>query len=98
MGFGFSRIASLGNQADLSEAEVISDLSSDPNTRVITMYLEGVKDGREFMQALNEAAQEKAIVALKGGRTAAGKRAVSSHTGALPGQEDADDVVFDCYG
>ncbi len=98
MGFGFSRIASLGNQSDLSEAEVITALSSDPNTRVITMYLEGVKDGAQFKQAVNEAAREKSIVALKVGRTAAGKRAVSSHTGALAGQEIAYDVVFDRYG
>jgi acetate---CoA ligase (ADP-forming) len=98
MGFGFSRIASLGNQCDLSEAEVITALASDTNTRVITMYLEGVKDGVRFKQAISEAAREKAIVALKVGRTAAGKRAVSSHTGALAGQETAYDVVFDRYG
>ncbi len=98
MGFGFSRIASLGNQCDLSEAEVITALSSDPNTRVITMYLEGVKDGAQFKQAVRDAAHEKSIVALKVGRTAAGKRAVSSHTGALAGQETAYDVVFDRYG
>jgi acetate---CoA ligase (ADP-forming) len=98
MGFGFSRIASLGNQADLSEAEVITALASDPYTRVITMYLEGVKDGAQFKQAVSAAAREKSIVALKVGRTAAGKRAVSSHTGALAGQETAYDVVFDRYG
>jgi acetyl coenzyme A synthetase (ADP forming)-like protein len=98
MGFGFSRIASLGNQADLSEAEIITALMSDPHTRVITMYLEGVKDGAQFRQAIREAAREKSIVALKVGRTAAGKRAVSSHTGALAGQETAYDVVFDRYG
>src|SRR3974377_2250456 len=98
MGFGFSRIASLGNQADLSEAEVITALASDPSTRVITMYLEGVKDGAQFKQAMREAAREKSIVALKVGRTSAGKRAVSSHTGALAGQEAAYDAVFDRYG
>ncbi len=98
MGFGFSRIASLGNQADLSEAEVITALASDPHTRVITMYLEGVKDGAQFKQAVSAAARDKSIVALKVGRTAAGKRAVSSHTGALAGQETAYDVVFDRYG
>jgi acetyltransferase len=98
MGFGFSRIASLGNQCDLSEAEVITALASDPSTRVITMYLEGVKDGAQFRQAIDAAAREKSIVALKVGRSAAGKRAVTSHTGALAGQETAYDVVFDRYG
>jgi acetyltransferase len=62
------------------------------------MYLEGVKDGAQFKQAISEAAREKSLVALKVGRTAAGKRAVSSHTGALAGQETAYDVVFDRYG
>ncbi len=62
------------------------------------MYLEGVKDGTQFKQAVSAAAREKSIVALKVGRTAAGKRAVSSHTGALAGQETAYDVVFDRYG
>ncbi len=98
MGFGFSRIASLGNQADLSEAEVITALRSDPNTRVITMYLEGVKDGPQFMRAVRDAAREKSIVALKVGRTAAGKRAVSSHTGALAGHETGYDVIFERFG
>jgi acetate---CoA ligase (ADP-forming) len=98
MGFGFSRIASLGNQADLSEADVITALASDPNTRVITMYLEGVKDGPQFRHAAGEAAREKSIVALKVGRTTAGKRAVSSHTGALAGHETAYEVVFDRCG
>ncbi len=94
MGLGFSRIASLGNQADLSEAEAITALTSDPFTRVITMYLEGVQDGQKFLQAASEATKEKSVVALKVGRTAAGKRAVSSHTGALAGQEAAYDAAF----
>ena len=94
MGFGFSRIASLGNQADLSEAEVITALSSDPHTRVITMYLEGVKDGAQFKQAVSEAAREKSIVALKVGRSNAGKRAVSSHTGALASSDLAVETLW----
>jgi acetyl coenzyme A synthetase (ADP forming)-like protein len=98
MGFGFSRVASLGNQADLSEAEVLSALAADPNTRVVTMYLEGVKDGRRFLEAAREATQTKSVVALKVGRTTAGKRAVSSHTGALAGQEVAYDAAFDRCG
>jgi len=98
MGFGFSRVASLGNQADLSEAEVIMALTSDPNTRVITMYLEGVQDGQKFLQAASDATKDKSVVALKVGRTMAGKRAVSSHTGALAGQETAYDAAFDRCG
>jgi acetyltransferase len=98
MGFGFSRIASLGNQADVSESEIIALLADDPHTRVVTMYLEGVRDGRNFLQVVGDAARRKAIVALKVGRTAAGRRAVSSHTGALAGQEVAYDAVFERCG
>jgi len=98
MGFGFSRIASLGNQADVAEAEVLGALAEDPNTRVVTMYLEGVQDGSRFLDVMCGAAREKAVVALKVGRSAAGKRAVTSHTGALAGQEAAYDAAFDRTG
>jgi acetyltransferase len=98
MGFGFSRMASLGNQADVFEAEVIEDLAADPNTRVITMYLEGVKDGGKFIKAALKATSEKSVVALKVGRSTAGQRAVSSHTGALAGHEAAYDAAFDRCG
>jgi acetyltransferase len=98
MGFGFSRLASLGNEADVSETEVIGALADDPHTRVVTMYLEGVKDGREFLDVAAAAARKKAIVALKVGRTEAGRRAVSSHTGALAGQEAAYNAAFERCG
>ncbi|HEY4691442.1 MAG TPA: acetate--CoA ligase family protein [Anaerolineae bacterium] len=94
MGFGFSRVASLGNQADVTEAVVIAALAADPHTRVVTMYLEGVKSGREFLDAVGRAARGKAIVALKVGRTDSGRRAATSHTGALAGQEVAYNAAF----
>jgi acetyltransferase len=98
MGFGFSRVASLGNQADISEAEVIAALAADPHTRVVTMYLEGVQSGRAFLDVVGSAARDKAIVALKVGRTDSGRRAVSSHTGALAGQEAAYNAAFQRCG
>ena len=98
MGFGFSRVASLGNQADVTVSEVIGSLADDPNTRVITLYLEGVRDGAKFLEATRYAAERKSVVALKVGRTAAGKRAVVSHTGALAGQESSYDAAFDRCG
>lgn len=98
MGFGFSRIASLGNQADVSETEVIAALAEDPHTRVITMYLEGVRSGREFLEVVGKAARQRAVVALKVGRTEAGRRAVTSHTGALAGQEAAYHAAFERCG
>jgi acetate---CoA ligase (ADP-forming) len=88
---GFSLFASLGNQADITEADVLSAVASDPETRVIVGYIEGVADGRRFFAALREAAAVKPVVLLKAGRSAEGARAVSSHTGALAGS----DRVFD---
>jgi acetyltransferase len=84
---GFSLFASLGNQADLSEADLVRVAASDPETGVIAAYLEGVADGRAFFKALREAAPVKPVVVLKAGRSAEGARAVSSHTGALAGSD-----------
>jgi len=90
-GLGFSLFASLGNQADVSETDVIAALADDPETAVIAGYLEGVEDGRRFFEALRAAAGHKPCVVMKAGRSASGARAVSSHTGALAGA----DRVFD---
>ncbi len=86
-GVGFSLFASLGNQADLTETDLIEALAEDPETRVILGYLEGVADGRRFFEALRAAAAKKPCVLMKAGRTAEGARAVSSHTGALAGSD-----------
>jgi acetyltransferase len=93
-GVGFSRIASLGNQADVNETEMLAALADDPQTRVITAYIEGLTDGREFMKVAEEAARNKPVVVLKGGRGASGARAVASHTGALAGSAEAYDAAF----
>jgi acetyltransferase len=90
-GLGFSLFASLGNQADVAETDVIAALADDPETRVIVGYVEGVEDGRRFFEALRAAAGRKPCVLMKAGRSASGARAVSSHTGALAGA----DRVFD---
>ncbi len=90
-GLGFSLFASLGNQADVTETDVIAALADDPETRVIAGYVEGVEDGRRFFEVLREAARRKPCVLMKAGRSASGARAVSSHTGALAGA----DRVFD---
>jgi len=93
-GAGFSRIVSLGNQVDVSEAEMIASLAEDPNTRVITAYMEGVSDGRVFMAAAEKAARRKPIVVLKGGLGQGGARAVTSHTGVLAGSAEAYQAAF----
>jgi len=93
-GVGFSRIASLGNQVDVSETEMLSAMAEDPQTRVITAYIEGVADGRAFMIAAEKAARRKPLVVLKGGYGESGAKAVASHTGALAGSAEAYDAAF----
>jgi acetyl coenzyme A synthetase (ADP forming)-like protein len=86
---GFSFFASLGNQADVTETDMLDAAASDSETRVILAYVEGVADGRRFFQALGRAAAVKPVVVLKAGRSPEGARAVSSHTGALAGSDEA---------
>lgn len=93
-GVGFSRIASLGNQADVKETEMIEAIAGDPQTRVLTAYMEGVSNGRSFMEAAENVAREKPFVVLKAGRGESGARAVESHTGALAGSARAYRAAF----
>ena len=93
-GVGFSRMVSLGNGADVNETELLAEMASDPQSRVITGYLEGVSDGRAFLDVASEAARKKPVVMLKAGRGEGGARAVASHTGALAGSAEAYDAAF----
>lgn len=88
-GVGFSKFVSLGNQADVSETDVIDFLADDPATRVIAVYVEGINNGRRFMEVARRVTRRKPVVLLKAGRTRAGEFAVSSHTGAMAGSLDA---------
>lgn len=81
----FSKVISYGNAADLNETDFIKYFADDPESRVITAYIEGVTDGQQFIQSLRKAAQIKPVVVLKGGRSKAGARATASHTAALAG-------------
>ncbi|MBU0511324.1 MAG: acetate--CoA ligase family protein [Chloroflexi bacterium] len=93
-GYGISRLVSLGNQADVSETDMLAPVADDPFTNVLALYLEGVKDGRRFVERAREVTRRKPIIALKVGRFEAGQRAVASHTGALAGQESAYNAAF----
>jgi acetyl coenzyme A synthetase (ADP forming)-like protein len=89
VGVGFSRILSLGNQADVDVADALDSLAADPHTRVVAAYVEGLPDGRRFVQAARRLTPHKPLVVLKAGRTPSGTRAVASHTGALAGADRA---------
>jgi len=86
---GYSRIVSLGNQLDVDIADGIRMMQSDPHTHVISIYAEGLPDGRRFVEAALPVFRDKPIVMLKAGLTSSGTRAVASHTGALAGDEQA---------
>ncbi|WP_374683452.1 acetate--CoA ligase family protein [Accumulibacter sp.] len=82
---GFSTYAGPGNQADIGFNDYLRYLGEDPHTRVATLYVEGFRDGRRFLDAAREITALKPVVVYKSGSTEAGQRAASSHTGALAG-------------
>ncbi len=88
LGMRFSKVVSYGNGADLTAHDFLNYAATDPQTEVVGAYIEGVPDGPLFAQALRRCAREKPTVILKGGLSAAGARAVSSHTGSLAGSRD----------
>ena len=85
---GFSTVVSTGIAADLDFGDYLDYLVSDPKTKAILLYIEGVYDSRRFMSSLRAAARIKPVIALKVGRHAAGAEASASHTGALVGSDD----------
>jgi acetyltransferase len=93
-GVGISRLVSLGNEAGVTEADMLRTVADDERTRVITAYVEGVSDGADFLDAAISVARDVPVVALKVGRGASGTRAVASHTGALAGAEAAYEAAF----
>jgi acyl-CoA synthetase (NDP forming) len=84
-GIGISACVSLGNKADVSEVDLIEYFSKDPNTGVISLYLEGTGDGRRFMEVCRNAVQRKPVVVLRPGRSSKGRKAAESHTKSIAG-------------
>ncbi|MGZ4846397.1 MAG: acetate--CoA ligase family protein [Halobacteriota archaeon] len=91
---GFDKLVSVGNKVDVAEAELLDYIARDPSTRVVALYVEGIDNGREFMQVSKEVSRLKPVIALKAGRTNMGAKAASSHTGALAGSDAAYDAAF----
>lgn len=93
-GLGLSHFVSLGNRADISEADLLDAFRDDDGVSVIVSYLESVADGARFLDSAATTTRVKPVLALKSGRSEAGARAVSSHTGSLAGSEAAYDAAF----
>ncbi|OGJ61379.1 hypothetical protein A3C37_04475 [Candidatus Peribacteria bacterium RIFCSPHIGHO2_02_FULL_53_20] len=93
LGIGYSQILSIGNKAVMDECDFLEECAADPETKVIGLYLESIKDGRRFLKTAERISKEKPIVLLKSGISDAGRKAASSHTGALAGSSAAIDAA-----
>jgi acyl-CoA synthetase (NDP forming) len=92
-GVRFSKVISYGNACDINENDLLEYLASDTDTKIIALYIEGIKDGRRFRRTLEAAAKEKTVVLLKGGITEGGARAVAGHTASLAGSRATWDAL-----
>ncbi len=91
---GFSAFVSFGSTVDIGWGELIRYLGDDPKTRSIVLYMESIGDARDFLSAAREVAYSKPIIVLKPGRSKEAAQAVTSHTGALAGQDDVLEATF----
>ena len=93
-GMGVSAIVGLGNKSDIDEDDLLTFFEQDENTQVIAQHFEDLKDGRAFAEVASRVSKKKPIIALKAGRTSAGAKAASSHTGALAGNDKVYDDIL----
>ncbi len=91
---GVSAIVGLGNKADLDEDDLLTFFEDDPDTDVVAMHVEDLKDGRSFAEVAKRVSAKKPVIVLKAGRTSAGARAARSHTAALAGNDRIYDDVL----
>lgn len=97
-GLFFSKAISYGNAADLNECDFLEYLAEDPETAIIAMYIEGIKDGQRFKQALRRAVKSKPVIIYKAGNTETGARACASHTSAIAGSSAVWQALFNQLG
>ena len=95
---GFSAVLSMGNAVDVDFGDVLDFLALDRQTRSILLYIEGVRDARDFMSGLRAAARMKPVIVVKPGRTSASSQAAMSHTGSLVGADDVFDAALERAG
>ena len=95
---GVSAIVGLGNKSDIDEDDLLMFFENDPNTKVIAQHCEDLKDGRAFAEVARRVSKKKPVIVLKAGRTSAGAKAASSHTGALAGNDKIYEDVFKQVG
>jgi len=93
-GYGFAKFVSYGNAINVDEADIIEYLGNDKETKVICLYVEGIKEGNKFVEICKKVSKKKPIIALKGGTSEAGSKATLSHTGSLAGAAEVYEGVF----
>ena len=93
-GVKLNKVVSFGNGVVLENGDWLDYFAQDPTTRIIVMYIEGVRNGRSFLPKLKEATAKKPVIVWKGGQTPAGQRATSSHTGSLAESMNSWDAVI----
>jgi acetyltransferase len=91
---GISKIACLGNKCDVDESDMLEYIGNDPQTKVIAMYLESIKDGRRFIGLARKISGEKPIIILKSAVTESGARVSATHTGSIAGEDNIYDAAF----
>ncbi|MCX8021805.1 MAG: acetate--CoA ligase family protein [Syntrophorhabdaceae bacterium] len=97
-GINFSKAVSCGNECDLTITDFLEYMGEDPKTEIIIVYVEGVKDGRRFVEVLRHISRKKPIILWKGGTTEGGSKAAASHTGAVSGSHRIWDGVIEQTG
>ncbi|UCB43998.1 MAG: CoA-binding protein [Dehalococcoidales bacterium] len=97
-GLRFSKAISYGNALDFNECDYLEYFTQDPETKLILLYIEGVRDGPRFLKTLRAAASVKPVIVLKGGRGEAGTRATASHTASLAGSREIWNAVVNQAG
>jgi acyl-CoA synthetase (NDP forming) len=93
-GLRFSKVLSIGNQSDITFTDVLKYLGSDSKTKIVSAYIEGIRDGKSFMEVAKKVSKSKPIIIWKAGKTEAAARAAFSHTGSLAGNYAIHEAVF----
>jgi acyl-CoA synthetase (NDP forming) len=93
-GYPINKIVDFGNKSDINELDLLPYLADDPSTNVICMHLEDIRDGQGFLDVASKAAAQKPVLLYKPGRSEAGAKAASSHTGSLAGDDQVYDSAF----
>ena len=93
-GMGLSAVISIGNKTDLDESDLLEHLVDQPDTRIIMLYIEGVRNGEKLIGTLQRTTRKKPVVVIKSGRSQRGAAAAASHTGSLAGSDDIFEAIM----